>query len=76
MHNRMDSLVKIARYPGPVLISHGDADRVIPFQQGEQLYAAAPGPKRFVRMPGRDHNDPQSPEAEQALDELLESLPP
>jgi fermentation-respiration switch protein FrsA (DUF1100 family) len=39
----------------PVLIAHGDADSVIPFAQGEQLFALANEPKTFVRMPGSDH---------------------
>jgi fermentation-respiration switch protein FrsA (DUF1100 family) len=39
----------------PVLIVHGDADTVIPFTQGERLYALANEPKHFVRMPGSDH---------------------
>lgn len=39
----------------PVLIVHGDADTVIPFSQGERLYALAERPKQFVRMRGSDH---------------------
>jgi fermentation-respiration switch protein FrsA (DUF1100 family) len=39
----------------PVLIAHGDRDHVIPFDQGQRLYALANEPKRFVRMPGSDH---------------------
>lgn len=39
----------------PVLIVHGDRDTVIPFEQGERLYALANEPKQFVRMPGSDH---------------------
>jgi len=39
----------------PVLIVHGDRDTVIPFAQGERLYALARGPKQFVRMEGADH---------------------
>jgi uncharacterized protein len=39
----------------PVLIVHGDRDTVIPFAQGERLYALANDPKQFVRMPGSDH---------------------
>ncbi len=76
MHNRMNSLEKIANYHGPTLISHGDAYRVIPFQHGQRLYEAAPGPKRFVRIINGDHNDPQTPECEQALEELLAAMPP
>ncbi len=39
----------------PLLIVHGDADSVIPFEQGERLYALANDPKQFVRMRGSDH---------------------
>lgn len=39
----------------PVLIAHGDADSVIPFEQGERLFALANEPKTFVRMSGSDH---------------------
>jgi uncharacterized protein len=39
----------------PVLIVHGDADTVIPFAQGQRLYALANDPKMFIRMPGSDH---------------------
>jgi fermentation-respiration switch protein FrsA (DUF1100 family) len=34
---------------------HGDRDGVIPIALGEKLFAAAPEPKRFVRLPGVDH---------------------
>ncbi len=40
----------------PVLIAHGDKDSVIPFAQGERLYALANKPKAFVRMNGSEHN--------------------
>lgn len=39
----------------PVLIAHGDHDTVIPFEQGERLFALAGQPKTFVRMEGSDH---------------------
>lgn len=39
----------------PILIAHGDRDSVVPFAQGQRLYALAPEPKFFVRMPGSDH---------------------
>lgn len=49
----------------PVLVMHGDADRVIPYRLGEQLYSAIRGRKRFHRIAGGDHNDlsPPHPEA-------------
>lgn len=39
----------------PLLIVHGDADSVVPFAQGERLFALAHEPKSLVRMAGSDH---------------------
>lgn len=47
----------ITRVHMPVLVIHGDADAVIPFAQGERLYAMANEPKHFVRIAGGTHND-------------------
>jgi fermentation-respiration switch protein FrsA (DUF1100 family) len=55
--NRFNTLSKIGRCSRPVLIAHGTADQVIPFNQGKRLFAAAKEPKYFVEMPGLDHND-------------------
>lgn len=40
----------------PVLVIHGDADEVIPFEQGWALYRMARPPKAFVRMAGSNHS--------------------
>ena len=39
-----------------VLMIHGTSDRVIPYSQGEALFKLANEPKRFVSVPGGDHN--------------------
>jgi len=41
--------------PLPVLILHGDQDRVVPVQDGERLYAAALEPKQLWIVPGAGH---------------------
>jgi uncharacterized protein len=41
----------------PVLVMHGDRDRVIPFALGQELYAQIAAPKRFAPLAGADHND-------------------
>src|SRR5215469_17202998 len=41
----------------PVLIIHGDSDSVIAPWHGRKLFALANEPKRFVPVPGADHND-------------------
>ncbi len=72
---RLDSLAKVRDYRGPLLMTHGDDDRVVPFALGEKLFAAANEPKQFVRVPGGGHNDPPSQEYLWALDRFLGSLP-
>lgn len=76
LSTRMDSLRKIKDYHGPLLISHAEADEVVPYKQGEALYEAAAGPKRLITARGSKHNDPQPEEYRLALDEFLDHLPP
>jgi len=41
----------------PVLVVHGEADRIVPIAFGERLVAALPGTVEFVRVPGAGHNN-------------------
>ncbi len=75
MRNRLDSLAKIRSYHGPLVQCHGDADQIIPFAIGRKLFDAANQPKRFVHLPGHDHNDELPPEYMAALDEFIGGLP-
>ena len=43
--------------PSPVLIFHGTADKVIPIRNGRKNYDSAIGRKKFIPVPGADHND-------------------
>lgn len=54
---RFDSVARLPRVSAPVLIAHGDRDEIVPFEMGERLFAAASGPRRFVRLAGAGHND-------------------
>lgn len=74
MTQRFNSADKIKRYHGPLLQSHGDADRLIPISMARNLYDAAPGQKRFVTIPGGGHNDPPSYEMQQAMEEFIHQL--
>jgi fermentation-respiration switch protein FrsA (DUF1100 family) len=71
VHNQFDNLAKISRCPAPILIAHGDRDRLIPLSQGQKLFDAAHPPKQFVLMKGYDHNDPYPPEFYSALAKFL-----
>jgi uncharacterized protein len=57
MRNRMASIDRIRSVDSPVFSCHGDDDHVVPFALGEKLFAAALEPKRFVRLPGQDHDE-------------------
>lgn len=74
-NDRLESLSALAECSAPLLHSHGDADRVIPFEQGEQLHQVAAGPKQFIRIPGGDHNDPPTRDYLAALERFLAELP-
>ena len=55
--NRFDSRARVSRLAMPLLVAHGDRDEIVPFELGEELFAAATGPKRFHRIIGAHHND-------------------
>jgi fermentation-respiration switch protein FrsA (DUF1100 family) len=76
LSTRMNSLSKIKDYHGPLLLSHGDADEVVPLEQGQALFEAAAGPKRMVTCRGCKHNDPPPEEYHRALGEFLAQLAP
>jgi uncharacterized protein len=48
----------LEQYDGPLLVIHGDADRIIPFSAGRRVFEEARGSRKtFVPIPGADHND-------------------
>lgn len=75
MRSRYDSINKIERYHGPLLMCHGDGDRIVPVEQARRLFARANDPKQLIVVPGGDHNDPPTEEYLQAIDLFLDDLP-
>ncbi|MEM0987822.1 MAG: alpha/beta fold hydrolase [Pseudomonadota bacterium] len=51
------SVEVIDQINAPLLVLHGDADRIIPIAHGRALFDAARQPKEFVTYPGGRHND-------------------
>ena len=76
LRNRFDSLGKIVDYHGPLLQSHGDADRIVPYRIGRRLFDAANEPKKLITFPGGDHNDLPDHGYYTALVEFLDGLEP
>ncbi|MEZ4593583.1 MAG: alpha/beta hydrolase [Chloroflexota bacterium] len=64
----------------PLLVLHGDQDKLVPLAQGEAIFAAAAGPKQLHVIPGAGHLDTFTidPESFTAQLEtfLAEQLPP
>ena len=76
MRTRLDSLSKIDRYEGPLLMCHGDQDEVVPYRLGRKLYdAAVNAEKQWLEFPDGTHNDPLGESFYQAIDQFIDSLP-
>lgn len=54
---KYDSIRKIKSVQSPLLVMHGDQDRVVPYEQGQQIFEAADTPKTFYTITGADHNN-------------------
>jgi uncharacterized protein len=72
VRNRFDNLAKIGKCPASIFIAHGTADRLVPFSQGQQVFARARETKQLFVMQGHDHNDPPGPEFYAAVRTFLE----
>lgn len=57
MWDRYDNLSKIGGVTEPLLLIHGEADRVVPTRFGRRLFEAANEPKTARFIPGAGHND-------------------
>ena len=56
--NRFPNLKRIRNCDTPLLVIHGEADRVIPISHGLKLHDASPADqKALFRVPGAGHND-------------------
>jgi uncharacterized protein len=71
---KFDSLSLIGKYRGPLLQTHGDADKLIPYEHAYRLFEAANKPKVFIKAPGRGHNDLPTAEYVETLDQFLAQL--
>ena len=73
---QLPSIKKIGKVRCPVFISHGRADHVIPFSQGEELFNSANEPKMFYIPPeGYDyHSAPHCQKHSDTLRQFIGSL--
>lgn len=69
--DRFDSLSKIGTVKMPLLLLHGEQDRVVPVRFGRALFAAANEPKEARFFPQAKHNDLQAFGAPQVVLDFL-----
>lgn len=58
VRDRFENLARIGQIGAPLLIVHGEADRIVPVSHGRRLFEAAAEPKRAVFLPApAEHNN-------------------
>ncbi len=57
LKDRYRSDERVGGVTAPVLVIHGERDRIVPIEYGERLYALIRAPKKFVRFPEGGHVD-------------------
>ncbi len=70
LRERYPTIERIAELHVPLLVVAGGDDRIVPLEQSRRVFETAPGPKRFVAVPGAGHNDV----AVTSGDELVEAV--
>ena len=75
LHDRYDSLSKIASINMPLLLMHGLDDFVVPVEFGRKLFAAAQEPKQAEFIPGIGHNDIYDTRIQQLILQFISKLP-
>lgn len=69
--DRFDNWKRIQSVEIPLLVIHGDVDKVVPFSHGKALYQRYRGEKEFVRLEGIGHNDLWSRSSEVVLEATI-----
>lgn len=57
LKDRFDSKSRIRSVKSPLLVVHGDKDKVVPFKHGLKLFDHAQQPKTHIKVPGASHGD-------------------
>lgn len=70
--DRFPNLARVRALDVPVLVIHGQRDRVIGISHGRALFRAAPEPKRALWLEGAGHNDVAMVGGERYLEALRE----
>lgn len=71
LKDRYSSDERIGAVAVPTLVIAGDADGIVPIDQSRAIFAASPGPKELLVIPGADHNDPELVHGPEVIDAVV-----
>jgi fermentation-respiration switch protein FrsA (DUF1100 family) len=74
LSDRYGSAARVAQLSVPLLVIAGERDQIVPSALSRRLYDAASAPKRFVLVPGADHNDAALLDGPRTVGETLRFL--
>jgi fermentation-respiration switch protein FrsA (DUF1100 family) len=77
VYSQFDTISKLKQITAPIMVVQCTHDPVLPFQFGQEVYNAAPSPKRFLRIEGECHEESSliAPvQYRSALEQFLASL--
>jgi fermentation-respiration switch protein FrsA (DUF1100 family) len=71
LRDRWTSIEQVGGLRCPVLVLAGTEDEIVPWRQSRLLAAEIPEPKRFVLIPGADHNSLELLAGQRMIDEVV-----
>ncbi len=71
LRDRYASIEQVDGLRCPVLVVAGAGDEIVPWRQSRRLAAEIPEPKRFVLIPGADHNSLELLAGQRMIDEVV-----
>lgn len=74
LRDRYAVIDQIPRVTAPLLVVAGAQDEVVPVAQSRRMYEAAVGPKRWLLIPGADHNHSEFLAGERFIREVVALL--
>ncbi len=57
MTHRYEVKSRIGQVRAPVLVVHGEQDRIVPYEMGRAVFEAANEPKKLISLPNAGHNN-------------------
>jgi uncharacterized protein len=72
--DRFPSIDRVGNLRAPLLVIAGERDSIVPASLSRRLYDAAPERKRFMLVPGADHNDPELLDGGEVVAEIVRFL--